>query len=88
MLWEARSGDLLQLRRSADDEALELWQADSRDPEWKLRSRLDLDGPPAVQMEFLPLTVDADTGRLIMNRLTVESRLVVFDGIDVKRWRP
>jgi eukaryotic-like serine/threonine-protein kinase len=86
VVWDQRSGDLLQLRRSEDSSAIELWQADPAEPRWTKRSRLDLGVRPPIQIEYLPLTVDPGTGRLVMNRRTGSSRLVVFDGVDVARW--
>jgi len=86
VVWDQRSGDLLQLRRSEDDAAIELWQTNPRQIRWTKRSRLDLGVRPPIQLEFLPLTVDPGTGRLVMNRRTGNSRLVVFDGVDLSRW--
>lgn len=86
VVWDLQSGDLLQLRRSEDDAAIELWQADPAGVRWTRRSRLELGTRPPIQIEFLPLTVDPGTGRLVMNRRTGSSRLVVFDGLDVNRW--
>ncbi|MEE4273849.1 MAG: protein kinase [Thermoanaerobaculales bacterium] len=86
VVWDPMTGDLLQLRRPEGDDALELWRADPASWSWSKRSRLSLGGRPPVHLEFLPLTVDPASGRLVMNRLTVESRLVVFDGVDTERW--
>jgi hypothetical protein len=86
VVWDQRSGDLLQLRRSADDASIELWQSDPVDVRWWKRSRLDFGALPPIQFEFLPLTVDRSTGRLVMNRRTGSSRLVVFDGVEIARW--
>jgi len=86
VVWDQRSGDLLQLRRSEDDAAIELWQTNPRQIRWTKRSRLDLGVRPPIQLEFLPLTVDPGTGRLVMNRRTGNARLVVFDGVDLSRW--
>jgi hypothetical protein len=85
-VWEPRTGYLIQLRRSSDDSTLELWQFDPGNAGWSRRCRLDLGIRPPIQMEFLPFTVDSMTGRLVMNRLTAKSRLVVFDGIEIERW--
>lgn len=84
VVWDRVSGDLQQLRRR--DETIELWQAEPGDWRWSRRSALDIGGPPRIQLEFLPLTVDPASGRLIMNRRTAVSSLVVFDGIDLDRW--
>jgi len=86
VVWDHSSGDLLQLRRSEDDGAIELWQARSDEARWTMRSRLELGARPPIQIEFLPLTVDPATGRLVMNRRIGTSRLLVFDGVDVARW--
>jgi len=86
VVWDPASGRLLQLRKSAVDGALELWQATADGWRWSLRSRLNLGARPPAQMEFRPLTIDPVSGRLVMNRLKQESRLVVFEGIDVNRW--
>ncbi len=86
VVWDLRSGDLLQLRRSTDDAAIELWQANPVEGRWTMRSRLDLGVRPPIHLEFLPLTVDQATGKLVMNRRTGSSRLLVFDGVDVDRW--
>jgi Tol biopolymer transport system component len=86
VVWEPDTGRLLQLRRSSDDGTLELWQTSPDDWRWSLRSRLNLGIRPPIQMEFRPLSVDPVSGRLVMNRLTQQSQLVVFDGIDVNRW--
>ncbi len=86
VVWDPETGHLLQLRKSADDGSLELWHADPDEARWSMRSRLDLGARPPIQMEFLPLTVDPNSGRLVMNRLSQESQLVVFDGVDIERW--
>lgn len=86
VVWDLGSGDLLQLRRSTDDAAIELWQANPVEGRWTRRSRLDLGVRPPIQLEFLPLTVDQASGKLVMNRRTGSSRLLVFDGVDVARW--
>ena len=86
VVWDQRSGDLLQLRRSEDDTAIELWQSNAHEGRWTRRSRLDLGVRPPIQVEFLPLTVDQATGRLVMNRRISSSRLVVFDGLEIDRW--
>ncbi|MEX1310531.1 MAG: protein kinase [Candidatus Sulfomarinibacteraceae bacterium] len=85
-VWDPRSGNLLQLRRSASDDELELWELAGERSGWSRVSRLDLGVPPPIQMEFRPFTVDPESGRLVMSRLTVTSQLVVFDGLDRDRW--
>ena len=86
VVWDQRSGDLLQLRRSEDDEAIELWQTDPNESRWTRRSRLDLGVRPPIHLEFLPLTIDPGSGRLVMNRRISSSRLLVFDGVEMSRW--
>ena len=86
VVWDPKTGDLLQLRRSSIDGTLELWQAAPDRAEWSRRSRLDLGVRPPIHMEFLPLTMDPGSGRLVMNRLTATSRLVVFNGVEIDRW--
>jgi serine/threonine protein kinase len=85
-VWDPRSGDLLQLRRSSTDDDLELWRLEFDETRWSLQGRLDLGVRPPIHMEFRPFTVDPETGRLVMSRLTVTSQLVVFDGVDADRW--
>jgi serine/threonine protein kinase len=86
VVWDRRTGELLQLRRAEADDAIELWQAQPGVWQWSRRSVLDLGIRPPIQIEYLPLTVDAASGRLIINRRTGTSSLVVFDGIDLDRW--
>ena len=86
VVWDHRSGDLLQLRRSEADDAIELWQASPSGAQWTKRSRLELGIRPPIQIEFLPLSVDPGTGRLVMNRRIGTSRLLIIDGVDVARW--
>ena len=86
VVWDHPSGDLLQLRRSDADDAIELWQASPGEAKWTKRSRLELGVRPPIQIEFLPLSVDPGTGRLVMNRRIGTSRLLVIDGVDIARW--
>jgi dipeptidyl aminopeptidase/acylaminoacyl peptidase len=86
-VWDPTTGDLLQLRRSDDGDALELWVADPDGWRWRRRARLDLGVRPPIQMEFLPFSVDPETGWLVMNRRSGTGRLLVFDGIEPRRWR-
>jgi hypothetical protein len=76
----------MQLRRSASDDDLELWELADETAGWSRRGRLDLGVRPPIQMEYRPFTVDSETGRLVMSRLTVTSQLVIFDGVDLDRW--
>jgi hypothetical protein len=85
-VWDRQTGDLLQLRRSEADDAIELWQAQTGVWRWSRRSTLELGTRPPIQIEYLPLTVDPSSGRLVINRRTGTSSLVVFDGIDLDRW--
>lgn len=86
VIWDPSTGELLQLRRSPDDDALDLWRGDPATAEWSKASRLDLGARPPIHMEFLPLTLDPDSGRLVMNRFTAKSSLIVFTGVDTERW--
>ena len=86
-VWDPLDGELLQLRRSDNGAALELWAADPGDWRWRRRTQLDLGVRPPIQMEFLPFTVDPETGWLVMNRKSGTGRLVVFDGVEPDRWR-
>ena len=85
-VWDPRSGDLLQLRRSSANDALELWRLANDETRWSQQGSLDLGARPSIHMEFRPFTVDPATGRLVMSRITVTSQLVVFDGVDADRW--
>jgi hypothetical protein len=84
VVWDRRSGALLQLRRS--DDSIELWQAERSQWRWRKRSTLDLGARPQIQLEYMPLTVDPVTGRLVVNRRSGTASLIVFDGVDVNRW--
>ena len=75
---------LLQLRRSA--EGLELWQASTDTWQWQRRALLDLGSSLAFQLEYLPFTLDPQSGRLVLNRRRSAGALLVFDGIDPRRW--
>ncbi len=85
-VWDPVTGELLQLRRSADGAVLELWSADSGRWRWRRRAELDIGVRPPIQIEYLPLSTDWRTGRLVMNRRSGTGRLVVFDGIEPERW--
>ncbi len=86
VVWDPKTGKLLQLRRSPDDGFIDLWEIEPGGTEWLRRSRLDLGPRPRVHMEFLPMTMDPVSGRLVMNRLTATSRLVVINGVEDERW--
>jgi dipeptidyl aminopeptidase/acylaminoacyl peptidase len=86
-VWDPISGELMQLRRSADGAALELWTADPGGWRWRQRSVLDIGVRPPIQMEYLPLTTDRRSGRLVMNRRSGTGRLVVVEGIETDRWK-
>ena len=83
--WSPDGGLLWQLRRSGDQ--LELWEAATGDWTWRRRSTLDLGGTPAPYMEHLPFTVDPSSGRLVLNRRMFNSTLVLFSGLEPRRWR-
>ena len=76
----------LALRRSSSADDIELWEIDPRTGDWRRRGRLDIGVEPPIHFEFRPLTIDPETGRLVINRLSVSSRLVVFDGLELDRW--
>jgi len=84
MVWSPDGQLLWQLRRSGD--AVELWESGAGVWTWRRRSVLDLGRPAASHQEHLPLTVDAGTGDLMMNRRTTVSGLLVFEGLDPGRW--
>jgi dipeptidyl aminopeptidase/acylaminoacyl peptidase len=84
LVWSLDGRRLFQLRRSGD--RLELWQAEVGGWSWRKRSVLDLGISPSFHVEHLPLTVDPSNGRLIVNRRTSSSALIVFDGLDPERW--
>jgi len=84
MVWSADGRLLWQLRRSNDE--VELWEVDAGVWRWRRRAVLDLGRPAASHQEHLPLTVNRETGELVMNRRTRMSRLLVFDGLDPDRW--
>jgi len=84
MVWSADGELLWQLRRSGD--AVELWEADIGVWRWRRRSVLDIGRPVGSHFEHLPLTVNARTGDLIMNRRTTVSGLLLFEGLDPSRW--
>jgi serine/threonine protein kinase len=84
VVWDARTGDLLQLRRV--DDAIELWRGDPAGWGWVRQGVLDIGIRPPVQIEYLPLTIDPSSGRLVINRRTGTSSLVVFDGVEAERW--
>ncbi len=85
-VWDPRTGGLLQLRRSPTDDAVELWELDDDRQGWTRRARLDIGARAPIQLEYLPFTVEPRTGRLVVNRLSVSSRLLVFDGVEIDRW--
>ena len=84
LAWSSDGSRLFQLRRQAD--RLELWEAAVDGWEWRRRSVLDIGGQPRMHMEHLPFTVDPTTGRLIMNRRSSASSVLVYDGLDPERW--
>lgn len=84
--WDPLTGELLQLRRMRESDTIELWATGPETPRWSRRGSLDLGVRPGVHFEFLPFTMDPESGRLVMNRRSATGRLVVFDGIEIDRW--
>jgi serine/threonine protein kinase len=84
LVWSRDGGRLLQLRRAGD--RIELWEADRATWAWGRRATLDLGLPAASHLEHLPLTVNPMTGDLVINRRTTNSGLIVFEGLDPRRW--
>ncbi|MCP4898037.1 MAG: protein kinase [bacterium] len=84
LVWSNENGRLWQLRREGN--LIELWQCTVGEWRWRKRSTLDVGGAPASHFEFLPLTVHPVTGELVMNRSTVESALMILEGLDPARW--
>ncbi len=84
LVWNRDGGGLLQLRRAGDQ--IELWEAEQGTWAWNRRATLDLGLPAASHLEHLPLTVNPVTGDLVINRRTTLSGLIVFEGLDPKRW--
>jgi hypothetical protein len=83
-VWSRRGSFLWQLRRSGEN--IELWETMPEAWTWVRRSTLDLGLPAASHLEHLPLTVSPRTGKLVMNRRTTLSTLLVFEGLDPDRW--
>jgi Tol biopolymer transport system component len=84
LVWSRRGSFLWQLRRSGEN--IELWETMPEAWTWVRRSTLDLGLPAASHLEHLPLTVSPRTGKLVMNRRTTLSTLLVFEGLDPDRW--
>ncbi len=84
LAWSRDGTSLYQLRR--DDDRLELWQAAVDRWDWRRRAQLDIGARPQMHMEHLPFTVDPVTGRLILNRRSSVSSLLVYEGVDPERW--
>jgi len=84
LAWRPDGRALWQLRRSG--EGLELWEADAGRWKWRLRGRLDIGGAAPPHMEHLPFTVDPGAGRLVLNRRSSSAELLVFGGLQPRRW--
>jgi serine/threonine protein kinase len=84
MVWNVNGDRLWQLRRA--DNKIELWEAVPGIWEWRRRSVLDIGRPANTHLEHLPLTVNPESGELVMNRRTANASLLVFEGLDPKRW--
>jgi WD40 repeat protein len=82
--WDRSGRQLRQLRRS--EGALELWQAEVGSRHWTLRGRLDIGAEVPAHQEFLPLSVDPRSDRLLINRRSSISTVLVFSGIDPETW--
>ncbi len=83
--WSPGGNRLWQVRRN-DEGGLELWEAPAGSWNWSLRSLLDVGGEAPPHMEHLPFTVSPASGRLVMNRRKASSELLVFSGLDPRRW--
>jgi Tol biopolymer transport system component len=84
LAWSPDGSLIYQVRRR--DDSLQLWQAETGSWEWRLRSVLDIGTTPRLHMEHLPFTVDPSTGRLVLNRRSETSSLLVYEGLDPARW--
>lgn len=82
--WSLDGKELFQLRR--EDDNVVVYRAAAGRSQWRKGSILDLDGPAPKHFEFQPLTVDPSTGELVLNRRISRSALVMFEGLDPKRW--
>ncbi|NIA15819.1 MAG: hypothetical protein GWP08_17285 [Nitrospiraceae bacterium] len=82
--WSRDGKDLFQLRREQD--AVVVYRALAGRSTWHRGPTLELDGPAPEHFEYLPLTVDPSTGELVLNHRVSQSKLLVFEGLDPKRW--
>ncbi|NOZ77999.1 MAG: protein kinase [Acidobacteria bacterium] len=85
-VWRPDGRALWQLRRGKN--ALELWECSVKGWRWRRRSVLDLGVPPVPYAEYFPFSVDPGTGALAIHRRTTIGELIVFSGIDPRRWKP
>ncbi len=85
LVWSPDGSHLWQVRRNAEG-GLELWEAPAGSWTWRRRNVLDVGGEAPPHMEHLPLTVSRNSGRLVMNRRSASSELLVFSGLDHRRW--
>ncbi len=84
LAWRPDGEALWQLRRKGAD--LELWEAKVGLWRWSLKARLDLGAPAPPHMEHMPFTVDRTAGRLVLNRRSSSAELLIFRGLQPKRW--
>lgn len=84
LVWSRDGRALWQLRRAGD--RVELWEVLPENWEWQRKSVLELGRPAASHLEHLPLTVSPATGELVMNRRSDLASLLVFEGLDPRRW--
>lgn len=79
-----RDGTLWQVRRG--EAGLELWGATVDHWQFGKVSAIPLPTPPGVHAEHLPFTVAPDTGELVLIHRSVYGELLLFSGIDARRW--
>ena len=83
--WSPGGSFLYQLGRREQD--LLLFRADTRRWKWEEVGVIQLGGPAPPHQEFIPLNSDPSTGGIVLNRIRSRSELVLFTGLDPKRWR-
>lgn len=82
--WSPDGSRLWQLRRPGAE--LELWYAEADGWQWRRSGTVRLGAPAAPHLEHLPFTIDRRSGHLVFNRRSSTGALVVFDGVDPRRW--
>ncbi|MCD4748940.1 MAG: protein kinase, partial [Thermoanaerobaculales bacterium] len=82
--WSPDGSRMYQLQREHDE--LVINRATVGSWQWSRQAVVDLADPPPPHFEYLPLTVEPKTGRLILNHRNSRSTLVVFEGLDPDRW--